>query len=243
MESDSNIYLAIKFRLCQDASMETKRRRADRRTDALSKDRIVGAAIDILDQEGEGAQLFRALTTRLSTGVGAIYHHVASKDDLLAAAANDVIARVMAEVVRESDPRQAIRVIALGIFDAIDAHPWMGAQLSHEPWQPAVLQIWEGLGGQLHALGVAESARADAGSALVNYVLGSAAQYAAGPRRLAHDTDRTAFLATLAARLEQHDGSDHPLLHEIAAHLREHDDRTQFLAGVDIFLAGIAAVG
>ena len=47
--------------------------RTERRTDALSKARIVEAAIKILDDEGEGALTFRALAARLATGSGAIY--------------------------------------------------------------------------------------------------------------------------------------------------------------------------
>ncbi len=48
-----------------------------RRTDALSKEKIVETAIEILDAEGEKALTFRALTTRLTTGADAIYWHVA----------------------------------------------------------------------------------------------------------------------------------------------------------------------
>jgi hypothetical protein len=33
-----------------------------------------------------------------------------------------------------------------------------------------------------------------------------------------------------------------PFLHAAATRLREHDDREQFLAGVDIFLAGITTL-
>lgn len=51
------------------------------------------------------------------------------------------------------------------------AEAWVGAQLSREPWRPALLEIYESIGG-----------------------------------------------------------------------LREHDDREQFLAGVDLVLAGIATV-
>src|SRR3954467_13184410 len=53
----------------------TRARRSERRTDALSKERIVETAIEILDAEGENALTFRALTTRLATGAGAIYWH------------------------------------------------------------------------------------------------------------------------------------------------------------------------
>lgn len=214
----------------------TTPKRTPRRSDALSRNRIVGAAIEILDTQGESELTFRALTTRFSTGVGAIYHHVASKNELLAAATDEIIGRVMAEVASDTEPLHTIRAISLGIFDAIDAHPWVGAQLSHNP-QPAVSRIWKAIGLQLQRLGVAGSAQSDAGSALVNYVLGAAAQHAAGARTRPGDTDRKAYLETLAAQWTQHDSD--PFVRELATQLREHDDREQFLAGVDIFLTGI----
>src|SRR5579859_7821537 len=52
-------------------SMAVKNKRAERRTDALSKERIVEAAIEILDADGENALTFRALSARLATGAGA----------------------------------------------------------------------------------------------------------------------------------------------------------------------------
>ncbi len=222
--------------------MATRTQRAERRTDALSKERIVEAAIEILDADGESALTFRALAARLATGAGAIYHHVASKDELLAAITEDVITRVMTGLTGSPDPREAIRAIALGVFDAIDAHPWVGAQLSREPWQSAVLQILESVGGQLQALGVPRRAQFDCASALVNYVLGLAGQYAAGARLLPPETDRSAFLATVAARWVQRDPAQYPFVHQVATQLREHDDREQFRAGIDLILAGIETI-
>src|ERR1700722_12276236 len=169
--------------------MATRGQRAKRRTDALSKERIVEAAIEILDADGESALTFRALTARLATGSGAIYWHVASKSELLTAATNDVIARVMTGVVNGAEPREAIRTMALGVFDAIDAHPWVGTELSREPWQSAVTEILEGMGGQLLALGVPERAQFDCASALVNYILRLAGLLGAGVGRLAGQTD------------------------------------------------------
>ncbi len=105
-----------------------------------------------------------------------------------------------------AEPPEAIRAIACGVFDAIDAHPWAGAELSREPWQPAVLQIFESFGGQLQAFGVPGPAQFDCASALLNYVLGLAGQ------------------------------------RQMAAQLPGHDDREQFLAGIDLILAGITTV-
>jgi AcrR family transcriptional regulator len=222
--------------------MATKTQRAERRADALSKERIVGAAIEILDADGESALTFRALAARLATGSGAIYWHVANKNDLLAAATEDIIARVMTDVAGGAEPAAAIRAIALGVFDAIDAHPWVGAQFSREPWQSALLRVFEGFGGQLQALGVPDRARFDCASALLNYVLGLAGQYAAGARLLPRETDRAAFLAAVAARWAQLDPAQYPFVREVAAQLPGHDDREQFLAGVNLILAGIATV-
>ena len=219
--------------------MATRAERTERRADALSKERIVEAAIEILDADGESALTFRALAARLATGSGAIYHHVASKNELLAATTGDVIARVMTEVVSSAEPREAIRATALGVFDAIHAHPWVGTQLSREPWQSAALQIFESVGGRLQGLGVPERAQFDCASALLNYVLGLAGQYAAAARLLARDTDRSAFLSTVAAQWAQLDPAEYPFTRQMAMQLPEHDDREQFLAGIDLILAGI----
>jgi AcrR family transcriptional regulator len=221
--------------------MTARTQRTERRTDALSKERIVETAIEILDADGETALTFRALAARLATGSGAIYWHVASKDDLLATAADDIIARVTAGAASGAEPREAVRAIASGVFDAINAHPWVGAQLSREPWQSAMLRILESFGGQLQALGVPEEAQFDCASALVSYVLGLAGQYAAAARLLPRGTDRPAFLATVAARWAQLDPAEYPFVRLVAAQLPGHDDREQFLTGIGLILAGIAA--
>nr|WP_063004791.1 TetR family transcriptional regulator [Nocardia salmonicida] len=223
--------------------MATRPPRTTRRTDALSKQRIVDAAIEILDADGERALTFRALASRLETGSGAIYWHVENKGDLLAAASDDVIACVLTSSDDRAEPFTAIRAVALGMFDAIDAHPWVGAQLVRVPWQLAMLRIYERIGAQLRILGVPERSMFYAASALVNYILGVAGQNAANARLDVPEGDRSAFLAAVAARWTQHDPAEFPFAHQIAEQLREHDDREQFLAGIDFILAGIAALG
>src|ERR1700683_374666 len=72
-------------------AMATKAKRAERRTDALSRERIVAAAIEVLDSGGESALPLPHLAARLATGSGAIYWHVAGKNELLTAATDDGI--------------------------------------------------------------------------------------------------------------------------------------------------------
>jgi AcrR family transcriptional regulator len=222
--------------------MASGARRAERRTDALSKERIVEAAIEILDTGGESALTFRALSARLSTGSGAIYWHVSNKRELLTAATGEVVTRAMAPEAGGAKPRKAIRAVTLGVFDAIEAHPWVGAQLAREPWESAMLGILERIGRQLQAFGVPERAQFDCASALVNYILGVAGQSAAAARLEARVEGRSALPATIAARWTQRDPAEYPFVHQVAARLADHDDRERFLAGIDLILAGIRTV-
>src|ERR1044072_878737 len=136
--------------------MANRARRAERRQEPLSRERIVSTAVELLDTVGEGGLTFRALAERLATGPGAIYWHVTGTHELLAS----------------TTPQEAIRPLALGVFDAIDAHPWVGSQLSHAPGQPPTLRIFERIGRQVQALRVPEEAQFTAASALLNYILG-----------------------------------------------------------------------
>jgi len=221
--------------------MATQTRRVERRTDALSREVIVQAAIEILDSEGDNGLTFRALTTRLATGAGAIYWHVANKSELLSAATDDIIARVMDHFGADASPATTIRGIALGVFDAIDAHPWVGAQLARAPWQSAMLQIFERIGRQVQALGVPASAHFTAASALLNYIIGVGSQNATNSRSPEARGDRQDFLDTAATHWEGLDPEEYVFTRNVAGQLRAHDDRAEFLAGIDLILAGMMA--
>ena len=105
-----------------------------------------------------------------------------------------------------------------------------------------MLQVFGNVGEQLQALGVPERAQFDCASAPVNYVLGVARQNAANARLHARQTDRSAFLANVAAWWSQLDPAQYPFVRQVATRLREHDDREQFLAGIELILAGIETV-
>jgi AcrR family transcriptional regulator len=226
--------------------MATRTRRTQRRTEALSRERIVETAVEVLDAAGEGGLTFRVLTERLATGAGAIYWHVANKGELLAAATDGVVTLALAPGKPLDSPEDEIRAVALGLFEAIDEHPWLAAQLStqfaHGLQGSVTPRIFESLGRQVRALGVPESSWFTATSALVHYVLGAAGQNAANTasgRAFGPGMDRAGFLDAVSTAWEQLDPDEYPFSRAVAAQMREHDDREQFLAGVDLILAGI----
>lgn len=104
----------------------------------------------------------------------------------------------------------------------------------------------EGVRRQVQALGVPEHVQFNAATALMSFILGLAGQYAAGARLFPRHTNqaefRKAFLGTVAARWAQLDPAEHPFGRQVATVLPAHDDREQFLAGIDLILAGLESV-
>ena len=222
--------------------MVKKSRSPQRREDALSRDRIVEVAIELLDTTGEAGLTFRALSERLATGPGAIYWHVANKGELLVAACDAVIAEVMRSHTESDTPADTIRALALGMFDAMDEHPWIGTALLQSAGQLPTIRLFECLGQQLRALDVPRSREWATASALLHYVLGVGGQNAANRvSAQSREIDRDDFLSEVATAWTALDERDFPFTRSMASQLGAHDDREDFLAGIDLILGGIAA--
>jgi AcrR family transcriptional regulator len=222
--------------------MVKKKRTSQRREVSLSREQIIEASIALLDSSGESGLTFRALSERLATGPGAIYWHIASKDDLLTAACDAVIARALEACAGSAKPKAGIRANALGLFDAIDAHPWVGSALTSPVGLLPMVRILEPLGQQVRALGVPAKEQWATVSTLLHYILGVGLQNAAN-RQLAHTQglDRSDFLEGVATMWSQLDPQKYPFIRSLAGKVRAHDDRVDFLAGIDLILRGIEA--
>ncbi|BCW90467.1 hypothetical protein sos41_36370 [Alphaproteobacteria bacterium SO-S41] len=222
--------------------MARKSAAPQRRTDQLSRDTIVAAAIDLLDASGEDGLTFRALSERLSTGAGAIYWHIANKNELLTAACDALIARTLTMSATAATPEDTIRALALNLFDAIDAHPWVGSALARALGQMPMVRILESLGRPIRDLGVPARDQWTTVGALLNYILGVGGRNAAnGQLARTQGLDRSDFLETVSAAWSGLDPVAFPFARGLAAQVRTHDDREDFLAGIDLILRGIAA--
>ncbi|NRD53136.1 TetR/AcrR family transcriptional regulator C-terminal domain-containing protein [Corallococcus sp. AB030] len=127
------------------------------------------------------------------------------------------------------------------MFETVDAHPWVGAQLSRAPWESPMLRIFERIGHQFQAMGLSDRAWFTAGSTLMSYIVGVSIQNAANGRMLDPSVDRVEFLNTVSARWKELDANEYPFTRKLAAQLPGHDDLAEFLAGIDLILKGIAA--
>jgi AcrR family transcriptional regulator len=220
--------------------MAKRAKSAQRREESLSRERIIEASIELLDSSGEEGLTFRALSERLATGPGAIYWHIANKSDLLTAACDAVVARTINDTV-VTTPEETIRAVALGLFDVIDEHPWVGSALTSAPGLSPIVRILEPIGQQIRVLGVPAEQEWAAVGALMAYILGVSRQNAAnGQLARTRGLDRSDFLEAVSTAWSQLDAEEYPFTRSVAGRIRDHDDRVDFLAGIDLILRGIS---
>src|SRR6478736_7237662 len=100
-----------------------------RRRASHSMEAVLTEAVALLDEAGEQALTFRALAARLGGGVASIYWYVASRDELLERATDEVMGRVLADtdqLVSGPDPLANLRAVSLVLFDELVRRPWFG---------------------------------------------------------------------------------------------------------------------
>lgn len=219
--------------------MRKKARPRPRREEALSRDQIVEASIKLLDRNGEGGLTFRALCAELDTGPGAIYWHIADKIELVAAACDAIVVRTLSQT-ETTTPEATVRAVGLAVFDVIDEHSWVGSAFTSATGMSPVLRIFERIGQQIRALEVPLNEQWSAAGTLMAYILGVSAQNAAN-KQLAktRSLNRSDFLDSVSASWLQLDLNEYPFARRVAAHIRNHDDRIDFIAGIDLILKGI----
>ncbi|AWB93622.1 TetR family transcriptional regulator [Aeromicrobium chenweiae] len=206
---------------------------------------VLNEAVALLDEAGVPALTFRALAARLGGGVGSIYWYVASKDELLDRAADHVLAGVLADtedVGEGDDPIADLRTIAVRMFDAIAVRPWLGAYFMRDSGiQPHMMRLYERLGQQILRLDLTTRQRFDAVSAVIGYVVGTAADMGQEPPREVAEGEltREEYLGHWADQWRALDPEAYPFVHHIVEEFAHHDDTAQFRAGLDLLLAGL----
>ena len=95
------------------------------RSDTLTREQIVTAAIDLLDTEGLQGLNMRALGQRLGSAATAVYWHLGSKDDLVALAGDQVWTEIALPDLTASDWRTAATSMATDLYAMLTRHPWL----------------------------------------------------------------------------------------------------------------------
>lgn len=213
------------------------RRVTPRQSAPLSRERIVGEAVALLDQEGAGRLSMRRLAERLEAGPTTLYWHVDTKGDVLDLALDAVFGEVTLPEPVSSEHWRAVLSGFLHHWRAVLLqHPWSAPLLGTRPLLgPNALARSEFLHATLLTAGLPEAHLMSAAYGLSNYVIGSATTRAAWHAG-GHETDTR---RAADEHLQTHRDS-YPVQAQYLA-MTDQNWRASFTRGLDYLLDGLEA--
>jgi AcrR family transcriptional regulator len=205
---------------------------ATTRRKPLSRERILAAALELVDEQGIDALSMRKLAQSLGYEAMSLYNHVANKDDLL----DGILDLVLAEM-EPPDPDgglAAIRSSSLAAHEALRKHPWAaGLLMTPTHIRPARLEYMNALLGALRNAGFSAETTYHAYHVLDAHIIGFtlwASTHGSVPVDI---EDIRGFLDRIIP------AETYPHLHEHGMqHLEDgpHQDVTAFEYGLDLVL-------
>jgi TetR/AcrR family tetracycline transcriptional repressor len=174
----------------------------------MPPDRIVAAALELVDAQGSDALSMRTLAQQLNSGTATLYRHFANRSELVA----HVVDRVFGEVHLDAADlagqswQRSCEAIVNSMYAALNRHPNVTRLLLDQtPFGPNAMAIRETSLSMLLENGFAPDVAARIYATLSRYVLGFAIQFSGNPDAHAaqdaeafHNVDPSHFPATLS---------------------------------------------
>lgn len=221
-------------------STSSPRRRAPRNT--LNPERILDAAVTLLDREGADAFTMRALAQELGVATMAVYSHFRSKEEITDAVAQRLLAEVELPPVCDALPREQLRQVCTSVFRLFTDHPSALQLLTSRPMRgdEAIAAIDRML-GLLREAGLTRADAARAHLALMQYTFGAAVWHDRRRRADCEDGIREHVRARLADLPPERYPSLTGMLPEMAG--ARDGGVTQYEYGLDGLLDGLIGPG
>jgi AcrR family transcriptional regulator len=221
----------------------TRARREAKRRAALTRERILRAAISLADRDGIEALSMRKLGHELGVEAMSLYNHVRNKVDML----DGMVDLVFSEIDLSpsgADWRIAMRARAISARQALLRHPWaIGLMESRANPGPATLRHHDAVLGSLRRAGFSVDMAAHAYSILDGYIYGFTLTELTLPF---NNSEAVPGVAEVAGKiLEGFRPGEYPYLAEIAidrAMKPGYDYGDEFEFGLDLILDGIDRV-
>lgn len=197
----------------------------------LSRERILEAALDLIDREGIGGLTMRSLARDLQVDPMALYRHVRDKDDLLGAMCDHLLSD-LDPIDADAPWEPQVRDLAIRLRDRFAARPALLPALASAPVTPAgIVMAGRGIDLLVRA-GLDPPTANGAFNAVFSYVLGYAVIEASIPPPADQEPLRAAALAHLGA-------DDAPPHLDAAIELM--NGPGDFQLGLDLVLDGLRA--
>lgn len=205
----------------------------------LNRQRVLEAALALVDEGGLGALSMRRLGHALGVEAMSLYNHVANKEEVLDALV-DIVFGEIEIVCGEGGWKEAMRRRAISAREVLARHRWaIGLMESRTNPGPSNMRHHEAVLRCLREAGFSVEMAAHAYSALDSYIYGFALQQASLP----FDTgEQAAELAETVMR--GFPSQEYPYMAEIAVqHVMKpgYSYAAEFEFGLDLLLDGLAA--
>jgi TetR/AcrR family tetracycline transcriptional repressor len=200
------------------------------------RDRIVEAALDLLDQTGIEGLTMRRLAETLNVQAPALYWHFPNKPALLDEMAEALLAGVAARIVRSDDYGEVLRQCASELRQALlsrrdGARVFAGTFVP----RPNVLRLAEEIVAVLTKAGFDTRTATRAMFSLLYFVLGFVIEEQALQERAGTDNPASRIKTALQA-LPQ---TEFPNLREALSELVDRDQDARFAFGVEAIIRGL----
>jgi AcrR family transcriptional regulator len=208
---------------------------------ALTRQRVVAEALEVISADGVDALSMRGLAARLGVVPGTLYRHVRNKEQLCDLVVDGVLAEV--DTRPESDLAWAgqIRVLAQRLRTVLEDHPGIAGLLkTRDPLGPHSLALAEAFLAPLHLAGLPAAQAALAFSLVYDYSLG----FALSDRTTVNErrVQDTATRRQLHAFFRSLPADRFPALAVLGEHIWADNRDERFTSGLDTVLAGLQAL-
>jgi len=208
----------------------------------LTRDRVIEAALRLMDEEGLEAISMRRVARDVGVEAMSLYHHVADKEDLLAG----VVERVMAEFVVPATPDAGWdrygREVARAWRRLLTAHPHVMPLLAHSDQKvvrPHSLRPMEEALRVLREAGLSERDAVQGFHVMGGYIMGFVLLEAGGMFGRSDDHGGAAHPAPAWSAVVS--AETYPYIAASLPHLDACDLDEQFEFGLDLMFEGLRA--
>ena len=209
----------------------------------LSRERILSAALHLIDANGLMTLNMRDLGRALGASTMSVYRHFQNKSDLIDAVVDHVV-EGFAPPSTEGSWQDQVKTISINVRTAMLAHPELADLIGRELRRsPTSLRVNAEIIQRLRAAGVPVALLADTYWALSSYTTGYAlleAQTYRHRRQERKQSSAVERVRKLAVMLEVVEDLSEAASREAALVLARPLDDAQFLFGLDCLICGLA---
>ena len=205
----------------------------------LSRDRILRAALELVDDGGIDSLTMRKLGQALGFEAMSLYNHVANKDDVI----DGILDLVLAQGELPSPSGnwdRAVRASAVSVHAALRRHPWASAVvMAPGRLRPARLRYMDSLLGRIREAGFSAETTYHAYHVLDGHIFGFSLWEASHSYS---DADASEMMAAFERTIT---ADEYPYLREHGEqHFAEgpHQDVSAFEFGLDLILDGLKKI-